>query len=250
MTSPPQSGRCYIVTGGSRGLGYATAEALVAGGARVLVISRDPARLEASVAALGPAAIGMPGDLADPLLAGAAVSRAMTEFGRLDGAFVSVGGPPGGSVLSTTDEAWRASFESIFIGTLRLVREVCEVLGAGGAIGIVLSTSAREPLPGLTISNGLRPGLAMLVKDLADEVGPRGIRIIGLLPGRIATDRIAEIDAAGDPRSRERTEERIPLRRYGTAAEFGAVAAFLLSDQASYVTGCLIPIDGGSLRAP
>jgi 3-oxoacyl-[acyl-carrier protein] reductase len=90
----------------------------------------------------------------------------------------------------------------------------------------------------------------MLVKDLADEVGPRGIRIIGLLPGRIATDRIAEIDAAGDPRSRERTEERIPLRRYGTAAEFGAVAAFLLSDHASYVTGCLIPIDGGSLRAP
>jgi 3-oxoacyl-[acyl-carrier protein] reductase len=90
----------------------------------------------------------------------------------------------------------------------------------------------------------------MLVKDLADEVGPRGIRIVGLLPGRIATDRIAEIDAASDSRSRERTEERIPLRRYGTPEEFGAVAAFLLSDQASYVTGCLIPIDGGSLRAP
>ena len=80
--------------------------------------------------------------------------------------------------------------------------------------------------------------------------GSRGIRVVGFLPGRISTDRIAEIDAAGDPRSRERSEERIPLRRYGTPAEFGTVAAFLLSEQASYVTGCLIPIDGGSLRAP
>ena len=246
----PHTGRCYLVTGGSRGLGYATAEMIVAGGGQVLLISRDSSRLDASVAALGQAAIAMPGDLADPRLAGAAVARALAEFGRLDGAFVSVGGPPGGSVLSTTDEAWRTAFDSVFIGPLRLIREVCGVVGAGGAIGIVLSTSAREVLPGLTISNGLRPGLAMLVKDLADEVGPRGIRVVGLLPGRIATDRIAEIDAAGDPCSRERSEERIPLRRYGTPAEFGTVAAFLLSEQASYVTGCLIPIDGGSLRSP
>ena len=249
MTSP-HTGRCYLVTGGSRGLGYATAEAIVAEGGRVLLISRDSARLDASIAALGPAAIALPGDLADPHLAGAAVRLAIAEFGRLDGALVSVGGPPGGSVLTTTDEAWRTSFDSIFIGALRLIREVCGAVGAGGAIGIVLSTSAREVLPGLTISNGLRPGLAMLVKDLADEVGPRGIRIIGLVPGRIATDRITQIDAAGDPHARERSEERIPLRRYGTPAEFGAVAAFLLSERASYVTGCLIPIDGGSLRSP
>ena len=90
----------------------------------------------------------------------------------------------------------------------------------------------------------------MLIKDLADEVGPRGIRVIGLLPGRIATDRIAEIDAAAGPESRQRSQDRIPLRRYGSPDEFGVVAAFMLSEQASYVTGCLIPVDGGLLRTP
>lgn len=242
------AGRCYIVTGGSRGLGYATAEVLVSEGARVLLVARDAARLGSSVTALGPSAIGIPGDLADPQLAGTIIAKALSEFGRLDGAFVSVGGPPPGSVLSTSDDAWRLAFESIFVGALRLIREVCGSLEAGGAIGLVLSSSAKEVLSGLTISNGLRPGLAMLVKDLADEVGPRGIRVIGLLPGRIATDRIAEIDAAAGPESKARTKDRIPLRRYGSPAEFGAVAAFMLSERASYVTGCLIPVDGGLLR--
>ena len=244
------AGRCYIVTGGSRGLGYATAQVLVNEGARVLLVARDADRLESSVKALGAGAIGVQGDLADPQLAGEIVAKAIAEFGRLDGAFVSVGGPAPGSVLSTTDDAWRLAFESIFVGALRLVREVCGSLEAGGAIGLVLSSSAKEVLPGLTISNGLRPGLAMLIKDLADEVGPRGIRVIGLLPGRIATDRIAEIDAAAGPESRQRSQDRIPLRRYGSPDEFGVVAAFMLSEQASYVTGCLIPIDGGLLRTP
>ena len=248
--SQRHAGRGYIVTGGSRGLGYATAKALVDEGARVLLVARDASRLEASATALGPAAIGFPGDLADPSLAGEIVARAIAEFGRLDGAFVSVGGPAPGSVMSTTDDAWRLAFESIFIGALRLVREVCGSLGSGGAIGLVLSSSAKEVLPGLTISNGLRPGLAMLVKDLADEVGPRGIRVIGLLPGRIATDRIAEVDAAAGSDSAKRAQDRIPLRRYGSPDEFGAVAAFMLSEQASYVTGCLIPVDGGLLRTP
>lgn len=242
------AGRCYVVTGGSRGLGFATAQVLVSEGARVMLVARDAARLEASTAALGAGAIAVPGDLADPQLASEIVARAMKEFGRLDGAFVSVGGPPPGSVLSTSDDAWRLAFESIFVGALRLVREVCVYIEPGGAIGLVLSSSAKEVIPGLTISNGLRPGLAMLVKDLADEVGPRGVRVIGLLPGRIATDRIAEIDAATGPESKQRTQDRIPLRRYGSPAEFGAVAAFMLSEQASYVTGCLIPVDGGLLR--
>ncbi len=244
------AGRCYIVTGGSRGLGYATAQVLVNEGARVLLVARDADRLESSVTALGAGAIGVQGDLADPKLAGEIVAKAIAEFGRLDGAFVSVGGPAPGSVLSTSDDAWRLAFESIFVGALRLVREVCGSLEPGGAIGLVLSSSAKEVLPGLTISNGLRPGLAMLIKDLADEVGPRGIRVIGLLPGRIATDRIAEIDAAAGPESRQRSQDRIPLRRYGSPDEFGVVAAFMLSEQASYVTGCLIPIDGGLLRTP
>ena len=248
--SVEHDGRCYIVTGGSRGLGFAAAQALVGAGARVLLIGRDPDTLGAAAADLGESAIAIAGDLGDEMLAEVAVRRALGEFGRLDGALVSVGGPPPGSVMTTTDEQWRSSFDTIFVGALRLIRHVCSALGPGGAVGLVLSTSSREPIPGLTVSNGLRPGLAMLVKDLSDEVAPRGVRVIGLMPGRIATDRIADLDARAGDGSRERAEARIPMRRYGTPAEFGEVAAFMLSERASYVTGCLIPVDGGVLRTP
>jgi 3-oxoacyl-[acyl-carrier protein] reductase len=125
------------------------------------------------------------------------------------------------------------------------------VLDDGGSIAFVLSTSVRVPIPDLAISNGLRPGLAGVVKMLADELGPAGIRVNGLLPGRIGTGRVREIDArAGDPdQVRAELSERIPLRRYGEPEEFGRVAAFLLSPAASYVTGSMIPVEGGALRA-
>jgi 3-oxoacyl-[acyl-carrier protein] reductase len=117
---------------------------------------------------------------------------------------------------------------------------------------MVLSTSARSPLPGLAVSNGLRPGLAMTLKSLADDLGPRGIRVLGLLPGTIATDRVTEIEAAADDpaAARARTERGIPLRRVGQPEEFGRVAAFLLSPAASYVTGTTVAVDGGVLRVP
>jgi len=115
----------------------------------------------------------------------------------------------------------------------------------------VLSSSVRAPLPEMAISNGLRPGLAMVAKTLADELGPRGVRVNGLLPGRIATDRVAELDAStGDPDgARRAAEASIPLGRYGEPAEFGAVAAFLLSPAASFLTGVMLPVDGGLLRS-
>jgi 3-oxoacyl-[acyl-carrier protein] reductase len=121
----------------------------------------------------------------------------------------------------------------------------------GGSVAWVLSSSVRSPIPGLAISNGLRPGLAGLAKTLADELGPRGVRVNGLLPGRIATDRtVALDDVGGDPEAaRRRSESAIPLGRYGEPAEFGRVAAFVLSPAASYLTGAMIPVDGGLLRA-
>ena len=247
------AGRVYVVTGGSRGLGRASAEALVAEGAHVVVSARGADDVTAAVDSLGAErAEGVVGDVADPALAELLVGAALGRFGRLDGALVSVGGPPPGTAMTLTDDDWRAAFESVFLGSLRVVRTVAARLDSGGAIGWVLSTSVRSPIAGLAASNGLRPGLGVLVKDLADELGPRGIRVVGLMPGRIATDRLHQLDAlSGDAdAARAANEAHIPLRRYGAPAEFGAVAAFLLSPAASYLTGCVIPVEGGALRVP
>jgi 3-oxoacyl-[acyl-carrier protein] reductase len=242
----------YVVTGGSRGLGLATAQALVADGARVVLAARDPAGVAAAAAGLGAGNVaGLAADLADPGVPGRLVAAARDTFGRLDGALISVGGPPGGTVMGTSDDAWRAAFESVFLGAVRLARTLGSELGEGGSIAFVLSTSVRSPIESLAISNGLRPGLAGVVKSLADELGPRGIRVNGLLPGRMATGRVRELDSRrGDPEEvRAALSRGIPLRRYGQPEEFGRVAAFVLSPAASYVSGAMIPVEGGALRA-
>ncbi|SDZ11074.1 3-oxoacyl-[acyl-carrier protein] reductase [Micromonospora pattaloongensis] len=244
--------RVYVLTGASRGLGFATAQALVADGARVVISSRDETKVTDAVATLGgpDRAVGVTGDLAEPELAQRLVDLARERFGRLDGALISVGGPPPGTAAQATDEQWRNAFETIFLGMARAARTVAAALSDGGAIGLVLSTSVRSPIAGLGISNGLRPGLAGMAKDMADEYGPRGVRVISLLPGRILTDRNRELfGAAPDPEAaRAQAEAGIPLRRIGDPAEFGRVAAFALSPAASYLTGISLPVDGGALR--
>ena len=229
------SGRVYVLTGASRGLGYATAQALVGEGARVVISARDAERVAAAAAGLnqgrGPIAVGVAGDLADPELPDRLVEEATYAFGRLDGAMLSVGGPPRTTAAQATDEQWRAAFEGVFLGAVRMARVITGRLKAGGALGIVLSSSAKEPLAGLGLSNGLRPGLAGVVKDMADELGPAGVRVFGLMPHRILTDRNRELFAAtGDAEAaRAAAEASIPLRRLGDPEEFGRVAAFLLS---------------------
>ncbi len=236
--------RVYLVTGGSRGLGYATAEALVAEGARVVVSGRDAAAAARAAGTLGPGrAVGVAADNADPATPGRLIGTARAEFGRLDGALISVGGPPGGTALDTPDEAWQAAFGSVFLGAVRLSRALAAALTDGGSIAFVLSSSVRVPIDGLAISNGLRPGLAGFAKTLADELGPRGIRVNGLLPGWIATDRLRELGPA-----RDAVAGRVPLGRIGEPAEFGRAAAFVLSPAASYLTGTMLPVDGGALR--
>lgn len=258
--------KVYLVTGGSRGLGFAAAQALIGEGAKVVVASPHEATASAAAERLArrSKAADTPtwivADNADPVAPSRLIAAAKERYGRLDGALISVGGAPTGTVASTTDDAWRAAFESVFLGAVRLARVLAAELGhevtslptgTGASLIFVLASSVRAPLPGLAISNGLFPGLAGVVKMLADEHGPAGVRINGLLPVRIATDRVREIDAlAGDPEEvRARQSEHIPLRRYGEPEEFGRVAAFVLSPAASYVTGAMIPVDGGAIRS-
>ncbi|MEU9474743.1 SDR family oxidoreductase [Streptomyces sp. NPDC048191] len=239
--------RVYVVTGATRGLGNAAARELVADGARVVISGRDGKRVAEAAAELGPNAVGVAMDNADPEAPERLIAAAREHFGAFDGVLVSVGGPAPGFVADNTDEQWRDAFESVFLGAVRLARAAAAELEPGGVIGFVLSGSVHEPIPGLTISNGLRPGLAGFAKSLADELGPGGIRVLGLLPARIDTDRVRELDGlSADPEAtRAANESRIPLRRYGAPEEFGKVAAFLLSPAASYLSGVMLPVDGG-----
>lgn len=245
--------RVFVVTAASSGLGYATAEQLVAEGARVLLVGRRAELLAERQEALGAdKADYLVADLSDADVPRQACEQALKTFGRLDGAMISVGGPPPGSALENTDEQWFAAFNSVFLPAVRTVRAIAELGTADdAAVGLVLSTSAKQPMPGLTISNGLRPGLATLVKQYGTELGPRGTRVFGLLPGKINTDRMNSL-LTGNPdpeKAKADAIAEIPLGRLGRPEEFGRIAAFALSPAASYLNGCVVPVDGGLLHA-
>lgn len=246
------AGRVFIVTGGAGGLGRATAEVLVEEGARVVVSGRHQDTVDEAVNSLGNAnAAGLVADNADPATPGRLIEMARERFGGLHGALISVGGPTPGALMESSEEDWTAAYQSVFLGAIRLSREVALNLDGDGSIAFVLSSSVKVPVAGLAISNGFRPGLAMVAKTLADELGPRGIRVNGLMPGRVETARIHQLDAwSGDAEAaRKRHIGSIPLGRYGRPEEFGRAAAFILSPAASYITGVMLPVDGGMLRA-
>ena len=243
-----------LVGGASSGLGAAIAASLASEGAAVALAARPSERLDARAAGTG--GLAVPVDLASAEGPAAAVAGAVSGLGGLDLLVVNSGGPPGGDFTALDDETWARAIDGVLWSALRLIRAAVPHLQASSApaILVVLSSSVREPIPGLTTSNVLRPGLVGLIKSLTAEIAP--IRINGIAPGRVATARIAHLDglraaATGQPVDEIQREMmgRIPLGRYGEPAEVGRVGAFLLSPAASYVSGAIVPVDGGMVRA-
>jgi 3-oxoacyl-[acyl-carrier protein] reductase len=249
-------GKAFVVGGASRGLGRAIARELVREGARVLLLSRDAQALEALASELGDAASYVAGDMGAPDTAVRVLATVEENLDRrVDGVVVNSGGPPPGAALALSDEDWRGAYELLIGGPLRLLRATVPLMGDGGAVLFVTSSSVRQPIAGLDTSNVLRPGVAALAKVLARELGPR-VRVNSLAPGRIDTDRVAELDRSRADRGggsveevRRTAEQSIPLGRYGQPEELARVAAFVLSGAASYVSGAAIQVDGAAVTA-
>ncbi len=233
--------RTYLVMAASRGLGRAVADALRQEGARVVTTSRNPG--ENAVL-----------DTGDP--ASRATFLQAVEQEQFHGLFVNTGGPPYGDVLELDDETWLRAFQQILLGPVSLIRRLVPQMPPGSAILVNASSSISQPIPHLALSNVLRTGLHALVKTLVDELGPLGIRINLIVPGRIDTDRVRALDqnvaeriGMTADRIRGQSEERNPLGRYGHPEEFGRLAAFLLSPAASYLNGSAYFVDGGLSRS-
>jgi 3-oxoacyl-[acyl-carrier protein] reductase len=243
-----------LVCGASRGLGAGVARVVAAEGARVAVAARASEDLQA--VALETAGRAIAADLSSADGPAAAVRDAVAALGGLDGLLVNSGGPATGTFDETDEDAWRKAIDGTLLSAIRVIRAALPHLrqGRDPSIAIILSSSVREPIPGLITSNVIRPGLSGLVKTLVTEIAP--VRINGIAPGRFGTERIRQLDAkraadAGttpDEIARQ-TIARIPLGRYGDPEELGRVVAFLLSPAASYLTGAIVPVDGGMIKS-
>jgi 3-oxoacyl-[acyl-carrier protein] reductase len=184
------------------------------------------------------------------------VEQTVAAWGRIDALLVNAGGPPGGLALEMTDAQWQAAFELTLMSSVRMIRAAVPHMTEGGSILTITSSSIREPIERLGLSTVMRSGVAGLVKTLADELAGRQIRVNNLIPGRIDTERVAQLDEAAAKRTGLSVEEvraqsiaRIPLKRLGTTEDFGSAAAFLLSPAAAYITGATLRVDGGMMRS-
>ncbi|MDX6448262.1 MAG: 3-oxoacyl-[acyl-carrier protein] reductase [Gaiellaceae bacterium] len=238
-------GRTAIVCGASAGMGLAIAEAFVEEGANVAMFARRRDVLEREAERLG--ALPVRGDVTTPRDLERLVEKTVEAFGGIDVLINNSGGPPRGAALGLGPEAYESAVELLLLSAIRLTNLCLPHIEAGGHGRIVNITSStvREPTDNLVLSNAVRPGVIGWAKTLARELGPKGITVNSIAPGRIDTERIREVYPDGPNEDDLKT---IPLRRLGTPREIADVVCFLASDRASYVTGSVIPVDGGLTR--
>ena len=250
--------RRALVLGGARGIGRGIAGALAAEGVALTIAGRDTAALETAAAEIGAATGRTPAtqdvDLGKP----ESVDALIASVGDLDVLVLNGGGPPAGSALSFAPEVWRAQFEAMVLSPIRIAEAVLPGMRARGfgRLLMVLSSGVVQPLPNLGLSNSLRLALVGWAKTVAAEVAADGVTVNGIAPGRIQTSRVDSLDAGAAAKQgkdieaiRAASRATIPAGRYGTPEEFGSVAAFLASQQASYVTGSVLRVDGGLIRS-
>jgi 3-oxoacyl-[acyl-carrier protein] reductase len=245
-----------VVLAASRGLGRACAEAL-AGSHRLVLCARGEQLLDTLANDLrgqGAEVATAVVDLSTPEGVDRVFATADETFGRVDVLVANAGGPPPGAFMSLDEEAWRVGFELTLMSAVRSIRQAIPRMQAvgGGRVLILGSSSVRAPIDNLVISNTYRPGLAGLVKSLAVEFAPQNITVNMVSPGRMETDRVRQLDEAAAERQgvdvdtvRERSIARIPMGRYGKPEELAAMVAFLASDEAGYITGQSVLVDGG-----
>jgi 3-oxoacyl-[acyl-carrier protein] reductase len=240
------SGRTALVMGASSGLGLASAEALAREGANVSIFGRRRELLEREAERIG--ALAVRGDVTVPRDLERAVEQTLAAFGSLDVLVWNSGGPPPGAGLDVTPESIEQAIELLLQPLVRLVHLCLPWLASSeaGRILAITSIAAKEPTRHLALSNAIRPGVTGWLKTLAGEVGPQGITVNCVAPGRFGTARLEQLYPEG-PSDADLAE--IPLRRWGEPMEFGDVVCFLASDRARYVTGQTIVVDGGLQRA-
>jgi 3-oxoacyl-[acyl-carrier protein] reductase len=227
-------------------MGLAIAEALAAEGANVAMFARRRDLLEREAERIG--ALAVRGDLRDPSQLARLVERTVDAFDGIDILVNNGGGPPRGSALEASDDDLESAVELLLLSAVRLTRLCLPYLGKSGRGRVINieSSTVREPADNLALSNAVRPGVVGWAKTLAREVGPSGITVNTIAPGQIDTERLQEVYPDG-PSADDLA--RIPLRRIGQPREIAEVVCFLASDGAGYVTGAVIPVDGGLTRS-
>ncbi|OUM85495.1 MAG: 3-oxoacyl-ACP reductase [Bacillus thermozeamaize] len=249
-----------LVAAASKGLGFAVAKELVREGARVVIASRDASRIQKAAEIIeqetGKSVFPLTADVGRAEEIKALLDEIGKRYGRLDVLITNAGGPPSGKFQDFDDGDWEDAFVRNFLSVVRLIRGSLPWMSEGGRVVALASSSVRQPIPGLILSNTMRAGVAALIKTLAEELAGQGILLNTVCPGRIATDRLIELDSIRAQNLglsleevRKEAEAAIPLKRYGDPEEFARAVVFLASWANTYITGQVLLVDGGLVRA-